>query len=317
VTATPVRGLVSVIVASYNHAKFLPARIEGLLQQSYLNVEILVIDDGSPDDSVSVLRRYADAPNLVLIEREVNGGWVTVSNQGVALARGEFVIFANCDDDCDPQLIARLVDAMNRHPSVGVVFCRSTLIDEMGQSIGDDYGIRERAFRERCVTDVLLPAREITQFLFDSCVIPNLSAALIRRDCFDEVGLLSHSYRVCCDWDLFFRIFSRYDAYRTTIRSRTKDRVVYAEYLRLLLPQVHLASVTLGERMRARRKIMAIWALHIISPSASGMLDFPYHARLVNSHDAVAFLLLPIAVGERIVQLFMKLFARRSPAVVA
>ena len=59
-----------------------------------------------------------------------NGGWVTVSNQGLELSQGEFVIFANCDDDCDHSLIERLVDSMRNNPSVAISFSRSLMIDE-------------------------------------------------------------------------------------------------------------------------------------------------------------------------------------------
>ena len=92
--STPVPGLVSLVVASYNHARYLPRRMESLIAQTYPDLEILVIDDCSPDNSVEVLRRYADHPRVQLIEREQNGGWVAVSNQGLALARGELVLFA-------------------------------------------------------------------------------------------------------------------------------------------------------------------------------------------------------------------------------
>ena len=95
-------GLVSVVVASYNHAEFLEKRMESLINQTYSDLEMLVIDDCSPDNSLKVLRKYESHPKVKLVIRENNGGWVVVSNQGVEISSGEFVIFANCDDDCDP-----------------------------------------------------------------------------------------------------------------------------------------------------------------------------------------------------------------------
>ena len=123
-------GLVSVVVASYNHAEFLVQRMESLIDQTYQDIEILVIDDCSTDNSVEVLRRYESHPKVNLVIREKNGGWVTVSNQGVDMSSGEFVIFANCDDDCAPRMIDRLVAAMKIHPTAGIAFCRSLLVDE-------------------------------------------------------------------------------------------------------------------------------------------------------------------------------------------
>ena len=76
-------GLVSVIVASYNHREYLKERMDSLINQTYQNLEILVIDDCSTDGSLEVLRGYESHPKVKLIIREINGGWVNVSNQGV------------------------------------------------------------------------------------------------------------------------------------------------------------------------------------------------------------------------------------------
>lgn len=175
-------GLVTSIVASYNHARFLTQRMDSLLAQTYQDLEILVIDDCSTDNSVEVLRPYQSHPKVHLVVRETNGGWVAVSNQGIAKASGEFVILSNCDDDCEPRMIERLVGAMHAHPTAGIAFCRSLLVDERNNPLGDDFTVREAAFCRRCTTDTLLAGPEMSRFLLHSCVIPNLSAALIRRN---------------------------------------------------------------------------------------------------------------------------------------
>lgn len=317
-----VPGLVTIVVASYNHAAYLPQRMESLLEQSYDRIEILVIDDRSPDDSVEILQRYAGDARVRLVVRETNGGWVAVSNQGVQMARGEYVLFANCDDACEPTMVERLVEGMRRSPTTGISFCRSLLVDERSRVMGDDFTIRESAFRERCRSDTVLTGVEMRRFLFDSCVIPNLSAALIRRECFETAGLLCADYRVVCDWDLFFRIFERYDAsyiaaplnwfrqHATTIRSSTKDRIVYDEYLRLLLAQVGRVPMTFAGRMRARGQVMSIWALHLVAPRIAGVRDFPHHAAIVAAHDPIALMTLPLALLRRCAQVLRALLGR-------
>lgn len=324
-SGTPIPGLVSIVVASYNHARFLDRRMESLLAQTYKDVEILVIDDRSPDHSVEVLQKYATHPKVRLILRQENGGWVAVSNQGIELAKGEFVIFANCDDACEPEMVERLHASLAATPSAGVAFCRSVLIDERGRELGDDYSIRESAFRYRCQSDTVLRGVEMLRFLMDSCVIPNLSAALIRRECFDAVGLLSAEYRVCCDWDLFLRIFSRYDAcyisaplnhfrqHETTIRSRTNARTLYDEYLRLLLPHVRRLQAGPIGRFRARRQIMSLWALHLVAPSPDGFRDFFHHLNIVRRLDPAALLSLPAALMRRVVEVAGKVVNGRVP----
>lgn len=311
-------GLVSLVVASYNHAEFLARRMDSLVEQTYQDIEILVIDDCSPDNSVEILRRYEAHPKVRLVVREKNAGWVAVSNQGVDMSSGEFVLFANCDDDCDPRMVERLVYALQRNPSAGIAFCRSLMVDEDDRVFGDDFAIREPAFKQRCTGDVLLSRVEASRFLLHSCVIPNLSAALFRRECFSEVGYLSSDYRVCCDWDLFFRIAARYDIayvaeslnrfrqHTATIRSVTKDRVVYEEYFRLLLGQIRTLDLSYVERMRYRTHVMYLWAVHLLLPSMNGISNLPYHLGRIFRLDPLALLFVIPGSLLRISELVLK-----------
>jgi glycosyltransferase involved in cell wall biosynthesis len=293
-------ALVSVVVASYNHAEYLVQRMDTLLAQTYRDIEIIVIEDVSPDNSLEVLRRYQENPLVQLIVRERNGGWVKVSNQGIELARGEFIMFANCDDACLPQLIGRLVLALDANPSAGIAFCRSLLVDENDCILGEDFPRREPAFRRFCAADSLISGAQMSRFLLNSCVIPNLSAALFRKKCLVEAGGFSSEYRVCSDWDLFFRIAARSDVayvstplnrfrqHSTTIRSITKEKVVNEEYLRLLLGSMGRLELSFAERCRYRTHIMYLWAVYLVSPSWSGLRNFPYHLRKVIEFDVFA-----------------------------
>lgn len=303
-------GLVSVVVASYNHAEFLEQRMASLINQTYQDIEILVIEDCSPDNSLEVLRKYESHPKVRLIIREKNGGWVAVSNQGIDLSAGEFVLFANCDDDCDPRMIERLVEGMKANPTAGIAFCRSLMVDEHDQVLGDDFVIREPSFRIKCATDTLVSAKEMSRFLLHSCVIPNLSSALIRRECFAAIGNLSSAYRACSDWDLFFRIVTRYDVayiadplnkfrqHKTTIRSVTKGRVTYEEFFRLLLGQIRLLDLTFIERCRFRIRVMYLWSTHLVSQPWVGMSNFPYHLKRIFQLDPPALAFFVFGLGQ-------------------
>jgi glycosyltransferase involved in cell wall biosynthesis len=311
-------GLVSVVVASYNHAEFIEKRMESLIHQTYPDMEIVVIDDGSTDHSVEVLRRYASHPKIKLIIREKNAGWVAVSNQGTEMSSGQFVIFANCDDDCEPNMIERLVAAMRAYPTAGIAFCRSLFVDDNDQVRTDDFATRERAFRRRCASDTLLTRSEMRRFLLHACVIPNLSAALIRRECFDTVGTLSSAYRLCADWDLFFRVVKHYDVayiaqplnrfrqHKTSICSVTKDRETCEEYFRVLLEQIRMPGLSFFERCRFRTRAMFLWAVHLLSPSLFGIRNFPYHMGVVMRRDPTALLFLGPALILRVAQVIYK-----------
>ncbi len=292
-----VNGLVSIVVASYNHAGYLQRRMDSLLKQTYQNMEIIVIDDCSTDSSLEVLRGYETHPKVRLIAREENGGWVEVSNQGLALAIGEYVLFGNCDDECESTMIEQLVKGMNSQPTAGVVFCRSQMIDSQSQVLSDDFTIREKGFRSRCAMDTLLSGKEATRFLLHSCVIPNLSAALFRRDCFSRVGKFSHDYRVCCDWDLFLRVAVEYDIayiakplnrfrqHESTIRSATKDRVVYEEYFRVLLRRMACTDISWRLKIKTRFHVMYLWSVHLTKNGRSWISNFPYHFRSILNED--------------------------------
>ena len=295
-----VSGLVSIVVASYNHAGYLQRRMDSLLRQTYQNIEIIVIDDCSTDSSMEVLRGYEAHPKVCIIAREENGGWVEVSNQGIALSSGEHVLFGNCDDECEPTMIEQLVKGMNSQPTAGIVFCRSQMIDSQSQVLSDDFTIREKGFRSRCAMDTLLSGAEATRFLLHSCVIPNLSAALFRRDCFSRVGELSHDYRVCCDWDLFLRVAAEYDIayiakplnrfrqHQSTIRSATKDRVIYEEYFRVLLRRAACSDISWRLKTKTRFHVMYLWSVHLTRSGRSGISNFPYHFRSILNEDFLA-----------------------------
>ena len=315
-------GLVSIIVASYNHAEFLEQRLDSLINQTYQDIEILVIDDCSTDNSVEILRRYESHPKVRLIVRGQNGGWVKVSNQGVEMSVGEFIIFANCDDASELQMVERLVAAMRAHSTAGISYCRSLMIDENNSVIGDDFLGRERSFRVKCYIDALITRKEMSRFLLHSCVIPNLSAALFRKEHLISVGGLTSDYRVCSDWDLFFRMATRYDVayiaaplnkfrqHETTIRSSTKGRIIYEEIIRLLLGQIKVLDLTLMERIKSRARVMYIWAFHLASPSFSGIFNFYYHFKRVMHHDPFALIFLPLAILLRLAALLIKLPSR-------
>jgi len=317
-------GLVSVVVASYNHAEFLEQRMDSLINQTYQNIEILVIEDCSPDNSLEVLRSYESNPKVKLMVREKNGGWVAVSNQGIDLAAGEFVLFANCDDDCEPRMIERMVAAMKASPTAGVAFCRSLFLDENGHIFGDDFTNRERSFRARCLDDTIITRKEMGRFLLHSCVIPNLSAALFRKECFDHVGKLSSAYRVCSDWDLFFRIAAEYDVayiaeplnkfrqHDSTIRSVTKARVTFEEYFRLLLGQIRLLDLTFMERSRFRTRVMYLWGTHLITQPLVGLCNFPYHLMRIFQLDPKSLVFFGFGLVQGVFKILEKLFRALS-----
>lgn len=306
-------GLVSVIVASYNHAEYLQERMESLINQTYQNIEIIVIDDCSTDASTKILRKYENHPKVKLIIRKKNAGWVAVSNQGVKASKGEFIIFANCDDSCESEMIETLVKSMMNNQTAGISYCRSKMIDNDGKFLGDDFANRESSFKNKCRSDTLIYKEEMVLFLLHSCVIPNLSSALFRKECYLFAGGLTKIYEVCADWDLFFRVVKKFDVayvakplnkfrqHKTTIRISTKEKILYREIINLLLTQLTLFKLSVIKRARARFWIMYLWSIFILQPSMRGILSFMNILKVAFECDAIALLYLPSALLYRLI----------------
>ena len=316
------KGMVTIIVSSYNHSRFLRKRIDSFLNQTYLDIEIIVIDDCSTENNIEILERYSTNPKFKLFERKLNAGVFAVNNQGFEMGSGEFIIFANCDDNCNPIMVDSLVKALNSNPNAGLAFCRSLMVNEFDEVIGDDYLIRERAFRYHCRDDAFIKGDLMYKFLMHSCVIPNMSAALIRRSCIDEIGLFRTHFKACGDWDLFFRIAENYDFYYIsnplnffrqhvkTIREATKGRITYNEFFSVLLPKINNSNFSLSERIYFRHHIMYLWSIELVRLSFQGWKNFMHHAKLAASLDSLAIFLLPFAMLSRSIEISYKLVKR-------
>ncbi len=115
--------LVSIIIPSYNHAQYIATAIDSVLAQTYPNIELIVIDDGSADESHQVIQRYADHPQVTAILNSENGGQGRVINTALGLAKGDFVGLLPSDDWYLPHKTAlQVAKFLESGPEVGVVY---------------------------------------------------------------------------------------------------------------------------------------------------------------------------------------------------
>jgi glycosyltransferase involved in cell wall biosynthesis len=111
----------TVVVPNFNHARALPACLRALLAQSVPALEVIVIDDASTDDSVSVIEDFARRhPSIRVLRQETNRGVVAGMNRGLELARGDFVLFAAADDEVLPGLFEKSLNLLAQHPGAGL-----------------------------------------------------------------------------------------------------------------------------------------------------------------------------------------------------
>jgi glycosyltransferase involved in cell wall biosynthesis len=125
---------VSVIVPLYGVEKYIAATIQSVLAQTYENFELILVDDGSPDRSVEVCRRFKD-PRIKILRQE-NQGPAAARNLGIRHAKGDYIALLDGDDLWHPDKLIKHVEHLESHPEVGVSFCRSAFIDEADQPLG-------------------------------------------------------------------------------------------------------------------------------------------------------------------------------------
>lgn len=125
--------LVSIVTPSYNQGKFLEKTILSVLGQTYSSIEYIVIDGGSTDNSVDIIRKYEDRISFWLSEKD--RGQSQAINKGWLRAKGSYCSYLNSDDLLQPDAVAKIVDAFSKNPDAGVVYGDSTFIDEKGQII--------------------------------------------------------------------------------------------------------------------------------------------------------------------------------------
>ncbi len=133
---------VSVIIPNYNYACYLAARIDSVLQQTLQDIEVILLDDCSADDSLSVMRQYAAKDKrikAVLINDKNSGSPFLQWKRGLAMCEGEYVWIAEADDLCLPAFLHMAVDLLDKHPQAVYAMAASQMIDENGKPIPKDY----------------------------------------------------------------------------------------------------------------------------------------------------------------------------------
>lgn len=182
---------VCVVIPCFRQAHFLPEAIESVLAQDAGAVEIVVVDDGSPDNVGEVAARY---PGVACI-RQPNGGLATARNTGLEQADGEFVLFLDADDRLLPGAIAHGLAALGERPEAMMAAGTWELIGEAG---------------ERLPADPPQQPREAFPALLESCFISTPAAVLYRRRLFAETGGFDPSVSASADYDLYLRTAARY-----------------------------------------------------------------------------------------------------------
>ena len=195
--------LVSVIIPTYNRADLVAQAVQSVLNQTYSNIETIVVDDGSTDNTREVLRKYQDRISYVYQERSERS---KARNEGFRHSRGNYIAFLDSDDIWLPTKIEKQVQVLNEKPDVGLVYVDVQFIDTHGNPCDGDISWDE-------------PTRQVLyeDLMTHNIVTGTTSSAMIRRTCLENIGLFDESMNTCEDLDLYRRIARYYDFHKINL----------------------------------------------------------------------------------------------------
>jgi hypothetical protein len=179
-------ALVSVVIPCFRQAHFLSEAIESVLAQDHPQLEVIVVDDGSPDNVEAIASRY---PGVRCLRRR-NGGLAVARNAGLEQARGRFLLFLDADDRLLPEAIGLGLEQLRAEPKAMMAAGTWKLIGEEGEPIP---------------ADPPRQPREAYPALLESCFISTPAAVLYRRSLFEEIGGFDPAVSASADYDLYLR----------------------------------------------------------------------------------------------------------------
>ncbi|MGO9273601.1 MAG: glycosyltransferase family 2 protein [Terriglobia bacterium] len=190
---------VSVVIPAYNAARWIAGTLDSVLAQTFRNFEVIVVDDGSSDETPQVVAGYGSRVRYL---RKENGGAASARNVGIHASGGPYIAFLDADDLWLPEKLQLQMDLFSRHPDLAWVYSDAMVFDgEAGQEL-HKYTISD--VTKLCTGDVL---RALLLFNFIASPTP-----VIRRDVFDAVGYFNEAslMRGLEDWDMWLRIAAKY-----------------------------------------------------------------------------------------------------------
>ncbi|HIP86958.1 MAG TPA: glycosyltransferase family 2 protein [Anaerolineales bacterium] len=193
--------MVTVIIPNWNGAHHLPGCLESLRQQTFRDFEVIVVDNGSTDESLDLLAR--DFPEVRVLPLGENRGFAGACNAGIRAARGRYVVLLNNDTEAAPRWLEEIVAAFERHPEAGIVASKMLLFDRRDtfHTTGDFYRV-DGIPGNRGVWERDRGQYDVEEYVFSACG----GSAAYRREMLDKIGLLDEDFFYSCeDVDLAWR----------------------------------------------------------------------------------------------------------------
>jgi glycosyltransferase involved in cell wall biosynthesis len=198
--------MVSVIIPTYNDGGTICRAIDSTLNQTIDELEVVVVDDASTDDTQHILKRYESTDRVSIIRHEVNRGGSAARNTGIEQARGEYIAFLDADDEFHPDKLAFQCAYLRTHPDIGAVFCDI------------DYRRRGSFQRVRAIAKAAFQPSASREFPVGSEGIPEIlsmewdtygaSTLLARAELVDRLGGFDERFERHQDWEFLVRLLA-------------------------------------------------------------------------------------------------------------
>ena len=189
--------MITVVLPSYNSMRYIAETMETVLNQTYQDFEVLVVNDGSTDGTPNWVDQLSQREPKVRMVSQANQGLAGARCTGVINARGKYIAFIDDDDLWEPTKLEKQVNSLESNSQAGLCYTWTALADSNGKATG-------RVIASNAEGNVW---QQMTEMNIVCCG----STPMIRRSCFDEVGLFDHQISPSDDWDMWWRIAAKYE----------------------------------------------------------------------------------------------------------
>ena len=304
------KTIVSVIIPTFNRAKYVAQAVESVFAQTFTDLEVIVIDDGSTDGTEKRLASFTDSPRFQYVY-QANAGRSTARNRGVAKARGEFLLFLDSDDLLLPNALADLLELAASHPSAEMIGGQTQFVDEQLRQFA--------SLSPRLEGGTAYPGLILERFF----LLPG--AFVVRKAGLEKIGMFDPQVEPCEDYDFALRVALRGEVACADVPvvqhrmhdSNTPSTAIFLGGIRVA--QKHLNLLDASELPPAvRRRSRALWILKMADSyyglgDNSGALKNYLRALTVNPaglvlnlhvHRQILASLVPVQLRERLKPVF-------------
>ena len=195
---------VSVVLTVYNRARFAAEAIDSILAQTFTDFELIIVDDGSTDNSPKVIADYAERDSRVIVVTQKNAGAAAARNAGAAVARALYVMWMDDDDISAPDRMRRQWEFLCAHPDVAAVNCTFIGIDADGK-------INRRNYGGKPFPEIAEPMMQRSPPAFsDARMVSQGPSLMVRKSAFESIGGMRPFFPVCVDLDFSHRLEEKF-----------------------------------------------------------------------------------------------------------